>query len=86
MPMQANGKGAAKTHFDGVSEDATHGRGPGGESGGGSYGNPHTGKEGRGEGGAFKGGQSVQGYFGPGQINGENADPDEISPVGQGGS
>lgn len=85
VPMPANGQGGPKIHSDGVSGSETHGRSSGGESGGGSYDNPHTGKEERGEGGGFEGGQSVQGYFGPGQVDGEKADPEQPGVVGQGG-
>lgn len=85
VPMPANGQGGPQTHSDGVSDTATHGRDGGGESGGGSYDNPHTGKEARGEGGSFDGGQSVKGYHGPGQLDGEKADPEEPGAVGQGG-
>lgn len=42
------------------------GKGGGGESGGGAYPNPHTGKEQRGKKqGLFQGGQSENRYYGP---------------------
>jgi hypothetical protein len=85
VPMPANGKGGPIVRSDGVSDAATHGRSGGGESGGGSYDNPHTGKEARGESSGFDGGQSGKGYYGPGQLDGEKADPDEDGVVGQGG-
>ncbi|MEN2787271.1 hypothetical protein ACFOKI_05080 [Sphingomonas qilianensis] len=86
VPMPASGQGSTKIHSDGVGDDATQGRSIGGESGGGSYDNPHTGKEARGESGDYQGGQSVQGYFGPGQADGEKANPDTAGAVGQGGT
>lgn len=85
IPMPASGQDSPKTRPDGVGDVDTHGRGGGGESGGGTYDNPHTGKEARGESGDFQGGQSVRGYFGPGQFDGEKADPAESGVVGQGG-
>lgn len=85
VPMPASGQGSPKIHSDGVGDSDTHGRGGGGESGGGSYDNPHTGKEARGESKGFEGGQSVPGYFGPGQLDGEKADPEQAGAVGQGG-
>jgi hypothetical protein len=82
VPIPADGQGSPKVHSDGVSGDL-HGRG--GESGGGDYENPHTGKEERGEGGGFEGGQSERDYFGTGQLGGKKADPDQPGTVGQGG-
>ena len=40
-----------------------------GESGGGAYPNPHSGKEGEGE---FEGGQSVKAYHGSGQLGSQD--------------
>lgn len=85
VPMPANGQGGPKVHSDGVSDVDTQRRGGGGESGGGSYANPHTGKEERGESHGFEGGQSGRDYYGPGQLGGEKADPNEAGAVGQGG-
>jgi len=56
----------------GAKEPGT-GRGPGGESGGGAYPNPHTGKGGTGE---FHGGQSGSGYHGSQQLGDKKLDPD----------
>ena len=86
VPMPASGQKSHKTHSDGIGDVDTHGRDVGGESGGGSYDNPHTGKKARGESGGFEGGQSVRGYYGPGQLDGEKADPAERGTVGQGGA
>jgi hypothetical protein len=55
-PMQADGEGKATGADDGVNNKA----GPG-ESAGGAYPNPHSGKEG----GGFDGGQSDKSYEGP---------------------
>jgi hypothetical protein len=81
VPMPADGHDSSKIRPDRVGDADTHGRGRGGESGGGSYDNPHAGKEPHG----FEGGQSVRGYFGPGQLDGEKADPGQAGIVGQGG-
>jgi hypothetical protein len=48
-----------------------------GESGGGAYPNPHSGKEE----GSFHGGQSVAGYFGKGQLGGKDIGETENSPA-----
>jgi hypothetical protein len=58
VPMPANGQGSPKLRSDGVSEVGTHGRDVSGESGGGAYRNPHTGKEDQDESDGFGGGQS----------------------------
>jgi hypothetical protein len=49
-----------KQKTDGVSNPPSEG-----ESQGGAYPNPHTGKEDRGDGGGFDGGQSDKSYEGP---------------------
>lgn len=88
VPMPASGQNSPKLRSDGVSDVGTHGRSAGGESGGGAYENPHTGKEDRGESQGFEGGQSVRGYFGPGQLDGKKVVEKETIPIdkGQGGS
>jgi hypothetical protein len=88
VPMPANGKGGPIVHSDGVSDVESHGRTGGGESGGGGYPNPHTGKEARGESGGFEGGQSMKGYYGGGQLDGKEAPDEDGAPVdkGSGGS
>ena len=86
FPMPASGQDSPKLRSDGVSDVDSNRRGPGGESGGGSYDNPHTGKEARGESEGFDGGQSGRDYHGPGQLGGHKADPDEDGAVGQGGN
>lgn len=85
VPMPANGQGGPKVRSDGVSDVGSDRRGGGGESGGGRYDNPHSGKEEAGESTGFEGGQSSRDYYGPGQLGGEKADPDETGTVGQGG-
>jgi hypothetical protein len=84
VPMPADGQTSPKLHGDGVSDAGTHGRTSGGESGGGAYPNPNTGKEGRGEGGGFDGGQSVKGYYGGGALDGEEAPHEETVPIDKG--
>ena len=67
--MPANGGGVAKGKPDGVSGSPdtgemgrVHGRSSGGESGGGSYPNPHSGKDPTRS--SFSGGQGEKAYFG----------------------
>ena len=88
VPMPASGQNSPKLHSDGVSNVDTHGCNGSGESGGGAYPNPHTGKEERGEGGGFEGGQSVKGYYGSGVLDGKEAASRPSEPVdkGKGGS
>lgn len=87
VPMPASGQNSPRLRSDGVSDAGTHGRSVGGESGGGSYENPHTGKEARGESGDFEGGQSEQAYHGPEPLKGGKV-PEENDPIdkGRGGS
>jgi hypothetical protein len=70
-PLQASGEGRPKHRDDGVGTDATHGRGEG-ESQGGAYPNPHTGKEEAGKSEGFHGGQSKAAYHGTGQLGEED--------------
>jgi hypothetical protein len=84
VPMPASGQTSPKLRSDGVSDVDTHGRSKGGESGGGAYPNPHTGKEERGEGGDFGGGQSETGYYGGGNIGGKEAPEKETAPIDKG--
>lgn len=60
QPMQADGAGTPRR---GTESDRDPPKGSG-ESQGGAYPNPHTGKEP----GGFKGGQTVQGYHGTGRL------------------
>lgn len=84
VPMPASGLDSPKLRSDGVSEAGTHAKSGGGESGGGAYPNPHTGKEERGEGGDFDGGQSEKSYYGGGQLDGEEAPHEETVPIDKG--
>lgn len=84
VPMPASGAGRPKLRSDGVSDVDTHGRSGGGESGGGAYPNPETGKEERGESGNFGGGQSEQDYFGGGQLDGKEAPHKATAPIDKG--
>lgn len=84
VPMPASGQDSPKVRSDGVSDVGTHGRSGGGESGGGSYANPHSGKEARGDGGNFDGGQSEKDYYGGGILNGREAPEEETVPIDKG--
>jgi hypothetical protein len=84
VPMPASGQASPKLHSDGVSDAGTHGRSVGGESGGGAYPNPHSGKEERGEGGGFGGGQSEQCYYGGGKLDGKEAPEKDTAPIDKG--
>jgi len=71
-PMPASGDGSDKGEPDGVNDP---GRGGGGDSAGGSYQNPHTGKDGDGSAGGFlgHGGQTDIAYHGGGQAGSEGS-------------
>ncbi len=88
VPMPASGQDSPKLHSDGVSDVTSHGRTPGGESGGGGYENPHTGKEEGGESGNFEGGQSVRDYHGSGMVGDKEVESRPTAPIdkGTGGS
>lgn len=62
-PMQADGSGT-KPHMPDENGEVASRRDSAGESQGGAYPNPHTGKEG----GGFDGGQSGRAYHGTGQL------------------
>lgn len=71
QPMQADGGGTEPAVPDDKGEVASRrGANNAGESGGGAYPNPHTGKQGSG----FEGGQSGKAYHGAGR---ENAQTEE---------
>jgi hypothetical protein len=84
VPMPASGQESPKLRSDGVSDAGTHGKSGGGDSAGGAYPNPHTGKEARGESGSFDGGQSEQGYYGGDKLDGEEAPHEETTPIDKG--
>lgn len=83
--MQADGSGTAPAHPDDNGEVASRrgGAEQTGESGGGAYPNPHTGKEPSGKGrDSFMGhgGQTEQAYHGPGQLGDRPVDDTDNSP------
>lgn len=66
-----------------MDEDGRHnGRQSGGDSGGGAYPNPHTGKEGGGkEGCTGTGGQTEMPYHGPGQLGEDKTGDNPNAPA-----
>jgi hypothetical protein len=68
--MQADGSSTGRSPPDENGELASRrgGQEQKGESGGGAYPNPHSGKGDKGESGDVKGGQSNQAYYGKGQL------------------
>lgn len=71
--MQASGQDGLKGAPDGVAESDTHGKSGGGESAGGAYPNPHSGKEGKSS--PSHGGQTDITYHGGGQPDGDGEAP-----------
>lgn len=84
--MPADGSGTRRSLPDGNGElasrrddDMAGGLPNTGESGGSAYPNPHSGKESCKD-GDFQGGQSVQGYFGRGQLGSKNVGETKNAP------
>lgn len=84
VPTPVTGNSQDKGKPDGVN---TPGRGEGGDSGGGSYENPHSGKDGNSDVGGFMGhgGQTDIGYHGGGQPGTEGSETDNATTRGDGG-
>jgi hypothetical protein len=61
--------------------EAITGRGGGGDSGGGPYPNPHTGKKEKTDGFFGHGGQTEMGYHGTGQLGDEETGDNENAPA-----
>jgi hypothetical protein len=66
-------------------DDKQNGRRGGGDSGGGAYPNPHSGKEGRKDGFLGGGGQTEKGYHGHGRLGDEPVDDNPDAPAGNEG-
>lgn len=83
VPTPVSGNEADKGKPDGVNSP---GRGEGGDSGGGSYENPHSGKDGDGGFGGFfgHGGQTDIGYHGGGQLGSEGSETENATTKGDG--
>lgn len=81
-PMPADGSGTRLNPPDDNGELASRRGGPEqtGESGGGPYPNPHSGKD---KAGNFKGGQSDQAYYGEGQLGDEEVGENPNAPSTQ---
>jgi len=81
--MPADGSGTERAAPDENGELASRrdigGQPNPGESGGGAYPNPHTGKEKP----SFHGGQSVAGYFGTGQLGDEDVGETHNAPANE---
>ena len=75
-PLQASGEGRPRPQDEGVGAPGTQGR-TGGESQGGAYPNPHTGKEEAGKSAGFHGGQSGTAYHGTGQLGEDDVEGQE---------
>jgi len=83
VPMPVSDDGNHKGEADGVNDP---GRGGGGDSAGGSYQNPHTGKDGAGGAGGFfgHGGQTDIAYHGGGQAGAEGSETSNATTEGGG--
>ena len=81
QPMPADGSGTEPNPPDRNGELASRrgGAEQTGESGGGPYPNPHSGKD-KDESGDFKGGQSDQAYYGSGQLGEDKLDKTRNAP------
>ena len=83
QPMQADGQGTEPSPPDDNGELASR-REPRGESGGGAYPNPHTGKDGSNDGPdtfGGHGGQTQQAYHGGKQLGDEKLGDQENAPT-----
>ena len=80
--MQADGSGAGPGRTDKDKEIASRqsGQNLAGESAGGPYPNPHSGKDEGAKTGEFKGGQSNQAYYGKGQLGEKDVGETENAP------
>ena len=67
-----------------MADEKINGRSGGGDSGGGAYPNPHTGKNP--QGGGFTGGQSGKEYHGSGRLGEQDVGGNENAPAGKSGS
>jgi len=84
MPADGSGTDMAKPDENGElasrrDADMADGSPNPGESGGGAYPNPHTGKDKP----SFHGGQSVAGYFGTGQLGDEEVGETHNAPANE---
>jgi hypothetical protein len=80
-------KGGDLDRRDPDTEPKLQGRSGGGDSGGGAYPNPHTGKEGEGEsreGWMGHGGETGQSYYGTGRLGGKDVGGNANAPSEEG--
>lgn len=80
--MQADGRGTRRSGAEEPCEIASRRseQEQAGESGGGPYPNPHSGKADKAKSGDFKGGQTNQAYYGNGQLGEENVGETKNAP------
>ncbi len=79
----SQGEGGDLARRDPTARDEYQGRSGGGDSGGGAYPNPHTGKEGEAgnEGWMGHGGESDINYFGTGRLGGKDVGENANAPA-----
>ena len=75
------GQGSDLARGDPEDPEKLNGRTGGGDSGGGAYPNPHTGKEGGNDGYTGHGGQTEMPYHGTGQLGEDDLGPNPNSPA-----
>ncbi len=80
MPADGSGTDSSPPDRHGELASRRGGAEQTGESGGGPYPNPHTGKQDRGKSGDVKGGQSDQSYYGSGQLGDKKLADQENAP------
>jgi hypothetical protein len=82
---RSHGQAGDLARGDPENVEKMNGRTGGGDSGGGAYPNPHTGKEGKGdrEGYMGHGGQTEMPYHGSGQLGDQDTGGNENAPAGK---
>ena len=78
---RSQGQAGDLARGDPEAREKYNGREGGGDSAGGAYPNPHSGKEGSNDGFMGHGGQTGMGYHGKGQLGDETVEGNENSPA-----